>query len=79
MSNIYSYISRKLHTLMFHAITCITCSSASQFLRNFRFSSGRFGSIVLATSVELVQAETEFSSLKTDVMMTANRCSDLTF
>ena len=78
----YSYRSRKLHTLMFHAITCITCSSASQFLRDFGFSSGRFGSPVLgllATSVELVQAETEFSSLKTDVMMTANRCSDLTF
>ena len=34
---------------------------------------------MLATSVELVQAETELSSLKTDVMMTANRCSDLTF
>ena len=29
--------------------------------------------------MELVQAETEFSSLKADVMMTANRCSDLTF
>ena len=42
-------------------------------------SSGTFGSPVLATSVELVQVETEFSSLKTDVMMTANRCSDLTF
>ena len=25
-----------------------------------------------------MQAETELSSLKTDVMMTANRCSDLT-
>ena len=31
------------------------------------------------TSVELVQAETELSSLETDVMMTANRCSDSTF
>ena len=34
---------------------------------------------MLATSVELIQAETELSSLKTDTMMTANRCSDLTF
>ena len=76
---IYSYISRKLHTLMFHAITCITCSSAYWCLRDFRFSIGRFDSPVLVTSVELVQEETEFSSLKTDVMMTANRCSDLTF
>ena len=75
----YIYISRKLHTLIFHAITCITCSSASRCLRDFRFSNGRFGSPVLVTSVELVQAETEFCSLKTDVMMTANRCSDLTF
>ena len=31
------------------------------------------------TSVELVQAEIELSSLKTDVTMTANRCSHLTF
>ena len=37
------------------------------------------GSPVLATSAELVQVETELASLKTDVMMTANRCSDLTF
>ena len=76
---IYSYRSRKLHTLIFHAITCIACSSASRCLRNFRSSSGSFGSPVLVTSVELIQVETEFSSLKTDVMMTANRCSDLTF
>ena len=69
---VYSYISRKLYTLIFHAITCIACSSASRCLRDFRSSSGSFGSPVLATSVELVQAETEFS-LKTDVMMTANR------
>ena len=65
----HGYKSRKLHTLIFHAITCITCS----------LSSGNFASPVLSTSVELVQAETELSSLKTDVMMTANRCSDLTF
>ena len=60
---IYSYISRKLHTLMFHAITCITCSSASQFLKDFGFSSGKFGSPelgLLLTSVELVQEETVF-------------------
>ena len=75
----YSYKSRKLHTLIIHAITCITCNSASWCLRDFRSSSCSFGSPVLATSVELVQAETELSSsLKTDVMMTANRCSDLT-
>ena len=53
--------------------------SYSQYLRDFRSSSGSFGSPVLVTSVELVQAETEFSSLKSDVMMTANRCSDLTY
>ena len=73
----YSY--RKLHTLIFHAKTCITCSSASCCLRDIRSSSGSFGSPVLASYVELVQAETELSSLKTDVMMIANRCSDLTF
>ena len=65
----YSY--RKLHTFTFHAITCITCSSASRCLRDFRSSSGSFGSPVLVPCVELVQAETELSSLKTDVMMTA--------
>ena len=37
-----------------------------------------FGSPVLMTPVELVQVKTELSSLKTDVMMTVNRCSDLT-
>ena len=73
----YSY--RELHTLLFHAITYITCSLASWCLRDFRSSSGSFGSPVLVTTVELVQAETELSSLKTDVMMTTNRCSDLTF
>ena len=73
----YSY--RKLHTVIFHAITCITCSSAGQCLRGFRSSSGNFGSPVLVTSVKLVQAETELSSLKTCVMMTADRCSDLIF
>ena len=66
----YSY--RKLHALIFHAITCITCSSASQCLRNFRSSSGSFGSPMLAVSVKLVQSETELSFLKTDVMMTAD-------
>ena len=39
-------------------------------------SSDSFGSPVLPTSVKLVQAETEVSSLKT-FMVTANRCSDL--
>ena len=41
--------------------------------------SGSFGSPLLATSVELIQAETGLSCLKTDVIMTANRCCDLTF
>ena len=77
MSVKYSY--RKLLTLILHAITCIICSSASRYLRDFRSSIGSFGSPVLATSVELIQAETELASLKTDVMMTANRCSDSTF
>ena len=76
---IYSYISRKLHTFIFHVTTCITCSSAGRCLRDFRSSSGGFGNPVLVTSVELVQAETECSSSKNDVMMTAKRCSDLTF
>ena len=48
-------------------------------MRGFKSSSGSFGSPLLVISVELVQAETEFFSLKTDVMITANRCSDLTF
>ena len=61
----YSY--RVLHTLIFQAITCVTCSSASRCLRHFRSSSGNFGSPVLATSVELIQVETELSSLKSDV------------
>ena len=39
-------------------------------------SSGSFGSPVLATSVELIQVE-RASSLKTDVMMTADRCTGL--
>ena len=34
---------------------------------------------VLATSGELVQAKTELSSLKTNVMMITDKCSDLTF
>ena len=73
----YSY--RKLHTIIFHAMTRITCSSAGLCLRDLRSSSGSFGSPVLATSVELVQAETELLSLKSDVMMTADRCSNFKF
>ena len=42
----------------------------------FQACSYSFGSPVLATFVKLVQVETELSSLKFDVMMTANRCSD---
>ena len=56
-----------------------TGSASSQCLRDFRSSSGSFGSPVLVTSVELNQAETELSSLKAGVIMTANRCSDSTF
>ena len=41
-------------------------------------SSDSFGSQVLVTSVELVQVEAELFSLKTDGMMTVNRCSDFT-
>ena len=48
-------------------------------LRDFRSYSGSFGSPVLVTSVEPIQVETELSSLKTDVMITADRYSDLTF
>ena len=73
----YSY--RKLHTLILHAITCNTCSSASKCLTDLRSSSGSFGNPMLAISVKLIQVETELSSLKSDVMMTANRCSGLTF
>ena len=68
----YSYRFTKLHTLIFHAITCIICNSASQCLRDFRSSSDSSGSPVLLTSVELVQEEIELSSLKTDVMMIAS-------
>ena len=57
MSIKYSY--KKLHTLLFNPITCITCSSAGRCLRDFRSSTGSFGNPVLVTSVELVQAETE--------------------
>ena len=35
--------------------------------------------MVLVTSVELVQAETDLSSLKTDIMITDDRCSDWIF
>ena len=70
----YSY--RKLHTLIFHAITCITCR---WFLRDFRSFSGSLGSPVLTTSMELIQVKIELSFLKTDVMVTADGCSDLTF
>ena len=59
------YRSRKLHTLIFHVITCITCSSTSWCLRDFRSSSGSFGSaargwhsctliFVLSQSVDLL-------------------------
>ena len=53
------------------------CSSANQCLRDSKSASGSFCSPVLATYVELVQAETKLSCLKTDVMMTADRRSDL--
>ena len=63
----YSYISRKLHALIFHAITCITCSSASRCLRDFRSSGGSFGSPVLVISVycdtQLLSTEHAISSI----------------
>ena len=37
-----------------------------------QFWQPSYGSPVLATSLELILAETKFSCLKTDVMMTAN-------
>ena len=73
------YNNRKLCTLIYHAITCVTCGSASHRLRDFRSSSGCSGSPVMATSVELMLTKTELPSLKTDVTMIADRCSDLTF
>ena len=51
----------------------------SHCLRDFRSSTGSFGSPVLVTSVELIEAETELSSFKIDVMMTADRCPEFTF
>ena len=73
------YSHRKLHTIILHAIACIMCSLSSWCLSDIRSFNGSFGSLVLATSVELVQVETEISSLKTDVIMIADRCFDLTF
>ena len=46
---------------------------------DFRLFGCSFGSPILETSVELIQVETKPSSLKTDVMMIADRFSDLTF
>ena len=45
----------------------------------FQVIQWQFWQSSVRTSVELVQVETELSSLKTDVMITANRCSDLIF
>ena len=47
----------------------------NQCLRDFRSSTGSFGSQRLVTFVELIEAETEFSSLKTDIMMTVSGVS----
>ena len=82
VKHIATYLEKWIHALIFHAITCITCSSASRCLRDFRSSSSSYGSPVLSTSVELVQAETELSQVLLKpmlAMMTANRFSDLTF
>ena len=56
-----------------HSFVAVTVYSIAAYthVKYFRSSSSGFGSPVLATSLELVQAETKFS-LKTDVMMTAN-------
>ena len=43
-----------------------------EVLHNIVNNNNSFGSPVLATSLELILVETKFSSLKTDVMMTAN-------
>ena len=77
---IATYLENCIATLIFHAITCITSNSVNRRLRDFRSSIGSFDSLVLATSAEPIQgAKIELSSLKTNVMMTANRCSHLIF
>ena len=58
-----------------HALIFYPYSSVSRCLKDFRSSSGSFGSPALGTSVELVQVATELFSLKTNVVMTANRYS----
>ena len=56
----------------FVAVTVAIIVTAYTHIIYFRSSSSSFGSPVLATSLELILAETKFSSLKTDVMMTAD-------
>ena len=59
-----------------HSFVAVTnCSyivDACTHVKYFRSSSSSFGSPVLATSLELILAETKLCCLKTDVMMTAN-------
>ena len=59
-----------------HSFVAVTVRSyivaACTHVKYFRSSSSSFGSPVLATSLKLILAETKFSSLKTDVMMTDN-------
>ena len=56
-----------------HSFVAVTVhSSCMHACQIFRSSSSSVGSPVLATSLELILVETKLSSLKTDVMMTAN-------
>ena len=55
-----------------HSFVAVTVATYIVAVKYFRSSSSSFGSPVLATSLELILVETKFSSLKTDVMMTAN-------
>ena len=58
---IATYLENCIHALVFHAISCITCSSASRCLRDSGSPVADLAvQSVLATSVELVQAETVF-------------------
>ena len=53
-------------------VAACNCSYIVAAFTHVRSSSSSFGSPVLATSLELILAKTKFSSLKTDVMMTAD-------
>ena len=53
-------------------LNCSYTVAGCTHVKYFRSSSSSFGSLVLVTSLELILAQTKFSSLKTDVMVTAN-------